>query len=74
MPLFHRIQHMRCRRFLDASVDGELTGGRARRIRTHLSACPRCARDEDLTIIVKQRLWLFGLWQPRVVRRRPDEL
>jgi hypothetical protein len=72
MSLFGNFEHLRYRRFLDASVDGELTGEQARRVRAHLSACPRCVRDEDLTIVVKRRLTFFGLLGPTTRRHQPD--
>lgn len=72
MSLVHHFEHLRYGRFLDASVDGELTGEQARRVRAHVSACPRCARDEDLTIVVKRRLGLLGLLRPTTQRHQPD--
>ncbi|MGE0139494.1 MAG: zf-HC2 domain-containing protein [Ilumatobacteraceae bacterium] len=59
-----RLEHLRYRRFLDAAIDGELTGEQARRVRAHVSACPRCARDEDLTLTIKRRLGLIRLLRP----------
>lgn len=61
-----RLEHLRYRRYLDAAIDGELTGEHARRVRVHVSSCPRCARDEDLTITIKRRLWLSRLLRPSI--------
>ena len=64
MSFLGRLEHVRYRRFLDASIDGELVGDRADRVRAHVSSCPRCARDEDLTFVVKRRLGLLRLLRP----------
>ena len=72
MSLVSHFEHLRYRRFLDASLDGELTGEQARRVRAHVSVCPRCARDEDLTIVVKRRLGFFRLLRSTTQHRQPD--
>lgn len=59
-----RLEHLRYRRHLDAAIDGELAGEQARRVRAHVSSCPRCAQDEDLTLTIKRRLGLFRLLRP----------
>jgi predicted anti-sigma-YlaC factor YlaD len=63
------VEHLRYRRFLDASVDGELTGEHAGRVRAHVATCPRCARDEDITIVVKRSLALLRRVWPTGERR-----
>jgi anti-sigma factor RsiW len=73
MSLFGHLEHLRCRRFLDASVDGELTGDRARRVRAHVLTCPRCAEDEEITIVVKRHLGLFRLLHPSSTRAPLDK-
>jgi anti-sigma factor RsiW len=73
VSLLRRIEHLRYRRYLDAALDDELSGHRARRVRAHMSACPLCARDEDLTIVIKRRLGLFHLLRPPSRRHHTDE-
>lgn len=72
VSLLRHLEHLRYRRFLDASVDGKLTGEQARRVGAHVSACPRCARDEDLTIMVKRHLGVLRLLRPTSRRHEPD--
>ncbi len=64
MSFLGHLEHLRYRRFLDASVDGELTGDRAHRVRVHMSTCPQCAHDEDLTLVVKRCIGLLRLLHP----------
>lgn len=64
VSLHRRIEHLRYRRYLDAATDDELTGEHARRVRAHVSACPMCTRDEELTIVIKRRLGLIHLLRP----------
>jgi anti-sigma factor RsiW len=50
------IDHFRNRRYLDAYVDGELTGGLAARVAGHVADCPMCGREQELTMHVKESL------------------
>jgi hypothetical protein len=72
VSFFGRIEHLRYRRLIDASIDDELNGELARRVRAHVSACRGCAHDEDVTITLKRRLRLYGLLRPPVGPHRPD--
>lgn len=47
------IDHLRYRRYLDAHVDHELTGGLATRIATHIATCPMCEREAVVTVQIK---------------------
>ena len=74
MSLADRLGHLRYRRYLDASIDGELTGEQARRVRAHLSMCPMCVRDEHTTLLAKRRLTVLGFLQQGALRRnRPEQ-
>lgn len=64
MSFLGRIEHLRLRRFLDAAIDGELRDDLDRRVRDHITQCPVCSNDEQLTHLVKARL-------PIVPRSRP---
>jgi anti-sigma factor RsiW len=48
-----RLDHLLLRRWLDAYVDAELDLERNERIGRHLTACPRCRQDIELTLRVK---------------------
>lgn len=47
------IDHLRYRRYLDAHVDDELTGGLATRIAIHVATCPMCEREAVVTVHIK---------------------
>jgi anti-sigma factor RsiW len=67
-----RVEHLRYRRYLDAFVDGELTGGRARRVEAHVTACPMCLDRLDLTAHVKESLARPRRWSCTDRFRRPE--
>ena len=50
------LDHLRCRRYLDAFVDGELDGDLRTRVGSHVAICPMCDRDAELTIHMKHSL------------------
>ena len=51
-----RLNHLRYRRYLDAHLDGELTGTRAARVAGHVAECAQCRPAAELTVKVKDRL------------------
>lgn len=60
----------RCRiaRYLTAYADGELSGGRLKRVEAHLRACPACARELD-SIRAFDRI-LAGASAPKITEER----
>ncbi len=59
MSMLGLIEHLRCRRFLDAHVDGELADSDvARRVAEHVDRCPMCGHAARTTAVLKHRLSL----------------
>lgn len=50
------LEHFRYRQYIDAHVDGELTGNLATRVADHVMECPTCGREAELTVHVKHSL------------------
>lgn len=59
------LSHLRFRRLVDAHVDRELDGVVATRVARHVERCDRCARDADLTMLVKSHLAISRFLPPR---------
>ena len=59
------ISHIRLRQLIDAHVDRELEGVVAERVAQHVQRCPQCARDADLTMLIKSHLAVSRFLSPR---------
>ena len=56
MSLADLIEHVRFRRYLDATIDDELAAPFVYRVRAHMAACAMCTKDEATTRVMKHRL------------------
>ncbi|MGD9794354.1 MAG: zf-HC2 domain-containing protein [Acidimicrobiia bacterium] len=50
------LEHFRYRRYLDAHVDGELSGPLRTRVADHVATCPMCGHRAELTLDMKNSL------------------